>query len=222
VIAVELSPFLTDIFGRFHYLAPFLVLLFCGLGLPLPEEVSLIGAGILLSRGEVEFLPMVLVCSTAILLGDSAPYWLGRHWGARALRVRTIRRLLHPERIARLEQRFREHGNWATFVCRFLPGVRLPGYFVSGTMGMSYPRFLALDALGVAISVPVSIWLGMLFAGSIDELHRANRNTHLILAFVAVTLALVMIVRVRTRRDQERAAAAEREGASRDPGDRAP
>ncbi len=202
MIAAGLSEYLSGIFGRFHYLAPFLVLLLCGLGLPLPEEVSLIGAGILLYQGEVEFVPMVLVCAAAILLGDSVPYWVGRHWGPRAFRIRPIRRILHPERFARLEQRFREHGNWAAFVCRFLPGARLPGYFVAGSLGMSYPRFLMLDTLGVVISVPISIWLGKLFGGSIDELHEANRNTHLILAFVALTLALVMVVRSRGRRDR--------------------
>lgn len=200
MIAEGLSGYVWEVFGQSHYIAPFLVLLLCGLGLPLPEEVTLIGAGLLYYRGEVEFLPIVAVCSAAILIGDTVPYWVGRRWGLRALRVRPIRRLVHPERLRRLERRYREHGNWATFVCRFLPGFRLPGYFLAGTMGMRYPRFLLLDALGVVISVPLSIWLGMLFGDSIEQLQRANRNTHLILAFVALALVLVIVVRSRILR----------------------
>jgi len=195
-----LVDFFTEVFGGLHYLAPFVVLLLCGMGLPLPEEVTLIGAGLLVHQGDVAFGPIVMVCSAAILLGDSIPYWLGRHWGPSALRIRAVRRVLHPERFARLERRFAEHGNWATFVCRFLPGIRIPGYFVAGTMGLKYPRFLLLDTLGVAISVPLSIHLGRLFADSVDEMHRVNGNLHLIFAFVALTLILVIVVRARWRR----------------------
>jgi len=198
---LEAAEYVSEAPGGFHYLAPFVLLLLCGLGLPLPEEVTLLGAGILVDQNpNVEFLPIVLVCAVAILLGDSLPYWLGRHWGPRALRIRAVRRILHPERFARLEKRFSDHGNWATFGCRFLPGVRIPGYFVAGTMGMGYGRFLLLDTLGVAVSVPISIHLGRLFGDSVDQIHHMYGKAHLIFAFLALALVLVMLVRSRSRR----------------------
>lgn len=191
---------LDHLFGEFGYLAPFLVLLLCGLGLPLPEEVSLIGAGVLVHRGEVRFLPITLVCAIAILLGDSIPFWLGRRYGLAALRVHWVARMVHPERFARLQRRFEEHGNWATFVCRFFAGVRIPGYFVAGMMGMSYPRFVLLDALGVLISVPISIFLGQLFADQMDTLHAKLKDFHLLVAFLAISLALIMLLRSLAKR----------------------
>jgi len=196
---LEQTTFLGEIFGEFSYLAPFIVLLLCGVGLPLPEEVTLIGSGILLYRGEVEFVPIVLVCSAAILLGDSVPYWLGRKYGNNALRVKWVARLLHPERMERLRQRFEAHGNWATFACRFFAGIRIPGYFVAGTMGMKYPRFFLLDALGVLISVPISIYFGKLFGGHVDTLKERVHDMHLILAFAALSLLLILLVRRRRR-----------------------
>ncbi len=189
-----------SLFGEFGYLAPFAVLLLCGLGLPLPEEVSLIGAGVLVHRGEVRFLPITVLCSVAILLGDSIPFWLGRRYGLAALRVRWVARMVHPERFARIQSRFEEHGNWATFACRFFAGVRIPGYFVAGMMGMGYPRFLLLDALGVLISVPVSIWLGQLFADQMDTLHAKMQDFHLILGFLAISLVLIMVLRSLAKR----------------------
>lgn len=191
---------LEPLFGRFGYLAPFTVLLLCGMGLPLPEEVSLIGSGVLLHQGEVEFLPIVIVCSVAILLGDSIPFWLGRRYGLAALRVRWVARVVHPERFARLQRRFEDHGNWATFACRFLAGVRIPGYFLAGMMGMSYVRFLVLDLLGVLISVPVSIWLGRLFADQVDTLQARMKNLHVLLAFLAVSLVLIIVIRAQAKR----------------------
>jgi membrane protein DedA with SNARE-associated domain len=210
MLLLDVSNTLGHVFGEFSYLAPFVVLLLCGIGFPLPEEVTLIGAGLLLHRGEVEFLPIVLVCSLAILLGDSIPYWLGRRYGMNALRIRWVARLLHPERFQRLQVRFEEHGNWATFACRFFAGIRIPGYFIAGTMGMRYVRFLALDLLGIAVSVPASIYLGRVFGRNVERLKETVHDLHLILAFLVLTLVLILLVRARRTRLDAAAGAARR------------
>jgi len=197
---VDEATLLGEIFGEFGYLAPFVVLLLCGLGLPLPEEVTLIGAGILVHRGQVDFLVIVVVCSVAILIGDSVPFLLGRKYGMNALRIRWVARIVHPERFSRLQARFEEHGNWATFACRFFAGIRIPGYFVAGTMGMRYSRFLLLDAMGVLVSVPISIYLGKVFGGEVDRLKESVHDIHLILAFLVLSMALILLVRARRSR----------------------
>ena len=211
---IEEQGTLNQLFGDFSYLAPFVILLLCGIGLPLPEEVSLIGAGLLLHKGEVEFLPIVLVCSSAILLGDSIPFLLGKKYGAKALDKPWVRRRFHPRRFKRLKERFDEHGTWATFSFRFFPGARIPGYFVAGTMGMSTLRFLLLDGLGVLLTVPISIWVGKLFANQIDRLKATMHDLHLILAFIA--LSLVLILAIRGWR-QSKAKLARRKGLGDDP-----
>ena len=195
MLALEMPEALVQFFGDFGYLAPFVVLLLCGVGLPLPEEVSLLGAGMLVQQGQVEFVPITIVCGVAILLGDSVPFWLGRRYGLAALKVRWVNRVVHPERFARIQKRFEEHGNWATFICRFFAGIRIPGYFVAGMMGMSYPRFLLLDTLGVLISVPISIWLGKVFGDQIELLEDRMDDFHHLMAFLVVALVLILVVR---------------------------
>lgn len=200
LLLLGITDVLEGFFGRFHYMAPFTFLLLCGIGLPLPEEVALVGSGLLVHQGDVEFVRITLVCSSAILIGDSIPFWLGRHYGLAALRLRWVAKLLHPERFAKLEKRFTSHGNWAVFTCRFLPGLRIPGYFVAGTLRMSFPRFILLDGLGVLISVPTSIWFGKLFGASVEELRHKMHNLHLWLAFGVLSLLLTMYVRSRIRK----------------------
>ena len=200
IAMTNLGPLSMDMFGDLGYVSAFLVLFLCGLGLPLPEEVTLLGSGILVHTGKVEFLPIVIVCSLAILLGDSVPFWLGRRYGVNSLKIRWVSRVLHPERFAKLKLRFEEHGNWTTFASRFFAGVRIPSYFVAGTMGMKYPRFVLLDGLGVLISVPISIYLGRIFADSIDELKAQMANAHLILAFVALSAVLILVLKRRRQK----------------------
>ncbi len=192
------------LFSEFHYLAPFTVLLLCGIGLPLPEEVSLLGSGLLVYHGDVEFVPIVLVCSAAILLGDTIPFFLGRRYGMSALALPGVARILHPDRMEILKQRFEEHGSWAVFTCRFLPGIRIPSYFMAGTLRMKYPRFLLLDGLGVAISVPISIWVGHFFGEQIQRANERIRDLHLLLGFGVVSLVVILVVRSRAQRAQRR------------------
>ena len=199
LLLIGVTDYITEFFGRFHYMAPFTVLLLCGLGLPLPEEVALIGSGILLFQGKVQFVPITVVCSIAILLGDSIPYWLGRHYGLAALKTRWVAKILHPERFAALERRFAEHGNYAVFTCRFLPGLRIPGYFVAGTLRMSYPRFMFIDFMGVLISVPASIFLGRVFGDSVQTLKKSVHDLHLWLALGVLSLVLILVLRSKWR-----------------------
>jgi len=197
MLLLDPSSEVPRILQDFAYMGPFLGLLLCGVGLPLPEETFLLAAGILLHKGEVEFVPITLLCSLAIFLGDSLPYFLGRRYGMRALEIPWVARLVHPERFARFRRRFDRHGNWAIFGCRFLPMVRIPGYFVAGTMGMRYSRLLILDGLGILLSVPVSIYLGKLFGGQVERLKHAVHDLHLILALSVLVLLLVIVLRAR-------------------------
>jgi membrane protein DedA with SNARE-associated domain len=204
MLLLDFTARISEITQNFSYMGPFLGLLLCGLGLPLPEEAFLIPAGILLHKGQVEFVPITLLCSAAILIGDSIPYFLGRRYGMRALEIPWVARVLHPERFQRFRRRFDAHGNWAVFGCRFLPMLRIPGYFVAGTMGMRYGRLLLLDGLGVLLSVPASIYLGKLFGGQIERLKATVHDLHLILAVLVIVLLLLLVIRTRWARASTR------------------
>lgn len=204
---------IAEIFGRFHYLGPWLFLMLCGLGAPLPEEAALIPAGAMLADPDnhLSFVYMTLVCTSAILLGDSLPFLLGKGYGLSILKLRWVSKVLHPERFASFERRFAEHGNWAIFTCRFLPGLRIPGYFIAGTLKMSYVRFLVLDSAGVLISVPTSIFAAKWVTEKFGEA-QAKRTVHEFMLWVAATMvagviAYLWVRSVRRRRARAKAAA---------------
>jgi membrane protein DedA with SNARE-associated domain len=196
MLLLDLTTDVQAIALNLSYMGPFLGLILCGLGLPLPEEAFLLPAGFLLHRGEVEFVPITFLCSTAILMGDSLPFFLGRRYGMRALEIPWVARLLHPERFQRFRRHFDAHGNLAVFTCRFMPMLRIPGYFVAGTMGMRYTRLLILDGLGVLLSVPISIYIGKILGDQTDRLREAFKDLHLMLAVLVCVLVLVIVTRV--------------------------
>lgn len=207
LLLLDVTSWADEFIKNSGYLGPFVILLLCGVGLPLPEEVTLIASGLLLYQGKVEFVPITVVCSLAILLGDTIPYLVGRRYGKRALRWRLVARVLHPERFAIVEEKFARHGSWMVFFCRFLPGIRIPAYFTAGTLQMSYLRFVILDGLGVLISVPTSIWIAKAFGGQVEKMKEQMANFHLILAFALVALLSIVLFRVVVKRRERQAQA---------------
>jgi len=196
----SLRPLIETYIQQFNYLGPFVVLLLCGVGLLIPEEAVLLPCGALVQHGVVDFWTISAVCSAAILIGDSIPYWIGRRWGMRALGNRFVRKVLHPELFAKFEAKFERHRTWATFLLRFLPGLRIPGYFVVGTLRMSYVRFLVIDGLGVAVSVPTSIWFGGLLGAHIKRAATGEGGAAIVVALVAVAIGLAVVAKWATRR----------------------
>jgi len=200
LLALIAENVLKVFFDRFGYLAPFAFLVGAGAGLPVPEEVTMVGSGFLLHRGLVDPFPIIATCYVATLLGDSIPFWLGRHFGMSAVEKPWARRILHPERMVLLRERFDRHGNWAIFTCRFLPGVRMPGFFTAGTAGMSYPRFLLFDGLGALIMTPTWVFLGRSFGERIADLEGTVTNLNQYLGFGLAAAVLILALRGLVRR----------------------
>ncbi|WP_145202440.1 DedA family protein [Planctomycetes bacterium Poly30] len=190
----EAQSTLSGFFSEFGYLAPFTILLLCGFGLPIPEEVTMLGSGFLLYQERVEAVPIIAVCFVATLMGDSIPYFLGRKFGRKALRVRSVRRALNPARIRAMERRFKKGGLKTVFACRFIPGLRLPAWFTAGTLGMPYGRFLAMDGLGALIMTPFFVLLGRASGEKIAELEASVENLTQILGFLVVSIAAVVAI----------------------------
>jgi membrane protein DedA with SNARE-associated domain len=144
----------------YEYLAMVGILMLCGIGLPLPEEVTLIGSGLLVGWHEADFFLASLACSFGILAGDSMIFGLGYHYGQRFLKSPPLRLLLSSGRQEKVQGFFEKHGAKALFLCRFVPGVRIGVYAYAGSQRVPWARFVVLDGLGVAISGPASILLG--------------------------------------------------------------
>ncbi len=193
----SLEAFAQHMVSEYTYAGAFVMLFVCGLGVPLPEELTILGSGLLLHQGEVQYWPILVTVYCGVIAGDLIPFTCGRFYGKSALQNRFLKRLIDDRTFARLERRFREHGNWATFSCRFVPGLRWPGYFMAGTMRMPYWRWLMLDAIGAAIQVPIVLHLGRIFAENVQRLDKEVDHLNLILAFIVLALVLTIVFRSR-------------------------
>ena len=188
--------FILNVIFAYKYFAMFGILVLCGVGLPVPEEVTLIGSGLMVGWQNADFVASTIACMCGILLGDSIIFGLGYIYGPRFLNSPIMLFLLPPKRRVRVEHFFEHHNRKALFFARFFAGVRVGIYALAGTMRVSWFRFLSVDFLGALISVPTSIFLGKwaahIFADNQTQaIHKAAsmvRQFGLWLAFFALII----------------------------------
>ncbi|MBM5574912.1 MULTISPECIES: DedA family protein [Deefgea] len=192
---MDILQFLVTIFTDYGYLAVFTVLLICGFGVPIPEDVSLVAGGVISGLGYAHVHTMFAVGMLGVLIGDSCMFLAGRHFGARLLQHRYFARMMTPERYAAVQDKFERYGNRVLFVARFLPGLRTPIYLTAGMSGrISYFRFLLLDGFAALISVPIWVYLGYYGASNHEWLIKwLGRGQSAIMVFVAIIAVIVAV-----------------------------
>ena len=168
------------------------LLILCGLGLPLPEDVILVAAGLIAGESGGSWLLTSGLMYAGVLAGDSLIFAAGRRFGGRLLAWRWIAGWLSERKRQRIARLLERHGSAAFFVARFMPGVRAPFYFTTGAMGQGYLRFAFWDALAALVSVPLFVGLGGViwhkFGRDMAELSRAVARTHSYVLFATVLL----------------------------------
>lgn len=187
---------LVSFFTDYGYWAVLFVLIICGFGVPIPEDITLVSGGIIagLYPENVNVHLMFVVSMFGVLLGDSVMYWLGRIYGVKILRFKPVRRVINLKRLRMVRQKFDQYGNRVLFTARFLPGLRAPIYTISGiTRRVSYTRFVLIDFFAAAISVPIWVYLGYYGANNREWL-MAQVKTGQNGIFIAIGLLAIFLL----------------------------
>jgi membrane protein DedA with SNARE-associated domain len=182
------------------------ILLLCGLGLPIPEDISLIAAGYFSWRGALQVTTAFLVCFAAVLAGDSLAFLMGRYFGRRVLNSRLAQKYFTPRRQLRVRAYFRKFGSKVVLVGRFTPGLRFTIFFTAGTLHLRPPVFLIYDFSAAAFTVPVLVYTAWLFGGQIDRVVRYARHTEHGIVVALVIGAVVVGVKAWRRHKKHLAA----------------
>jgi membrane protein DedA with SNARE-associated domain len=164
------------------------VLLACGLGVPIPEDITLIAAGVLASLGSISLSGAIVAGFFGVLAGDTILFNLGRFYGRRAFQLPIIRRWMTPRRIALAERRVIRNSHVICFTARFLPGLRAPIYLTAGILGVRPLVFYSLDGFAALISVPLWVLLGHWLGQNLDQAFQVAERMQLSLIGLVILL----------------------------------
>lgn len=185
-----------ELIVQLGYAGFFLVLVLGGLGLPVPEEVPVILAGVL-SRKALLSGPLAFgSCLLGVIVGDFVVYFLGYYYGEKVLSLPLTRKFLTKPREAQIKGYFHRHGIKILIVGRFAVGFRTAAYLTAGILKLPALRLFLTDLFAATFSTTLMFGLGYLFAQQIErataEIHRWQ---HWITFAVALGLATWILIR---------------------------
>ncbi len=193
--------YLTNISSNVGYFIVFGILLACGLGFPLPEDVPLVASGYLLWDGTFEVIPTFIVTITGILIGDTTLFFIGKKIGMKVISdENSTKSFLKPKRVRRVKAYFRKFGDRIVFFARFLAGLRAVAFAMSGAMGIQYKRFIFLDFLAALLSVPIWLVLGYglghFFGDEIGSILKSLKNFKHVITGITILLVAIFAIRI--------------------------
>ncbi|MCH8923890.1 MAG: DedA family protein [Planctomycetes bacterium] len=202
-------------FDHVSYLGIIVILVLTGCGLPLPEEVPIVAAGIASSVGKLNPWWAFFSCLLGALGGDAVLYAIGYHFGHSLItRHPRFAHLLHAEREAGIEQMIRRHEVKVFFLSRFMVGVRAPVFLAAGVLRIPFYRFLIIDAFCATTVVGLIFGLSYAYGDRLTSLIRQSE------IWLTVTVALVVCAAVCfyfwKRRRRNKAATPQSEDADRE------
>lgn len=163
-----------NLLENYFYLGLLGVLVVASLGIPIPEDIPLIAAGVILKLHpeSATWIGAFATAMVGIMSGDLVLYTVGRWWGKDVVNHSSVNWIITPARFTRACDSFRRWGVWFVFFGRFVMGVRAVMCLTAGATRYPYWRFFLADFAGAVICVPLFIGLGYVFAEHLRSLYQ--------------------------------------------------
>jgi membrane protein DedA with SNARE-associated domain len=181
---------LRNALAHYGYWAVGAVLLAENAGIPLPGETILLLASFLAySQHELQLPWIIVVATTAAMVGDNVGFALG-YYGGRALlaRYQAFFRI-QDTTVARGERLFARYGSVTIFFARFVFGMRIIAGPMAGVLRMPWRKFAIFNFLGAGLWVSVISGVGYLFGQHWERLERNIGRFDVVIAILLVLVA---------------------------------
>jgi membrane protein DedA with SNARE-associated domain len=154
---------LFSLIAHHGYVLIFAVVLAEAIGLPVPAALALVAGGAAVAARSLSAPKVLLLALSAMLLGDSLLFILGRYMGWALLGL-LCRLSVNPEScILRSAESFYKRGKTTLLFAKFIPGVNTMAPPLAGSMRMRPQQFLQLDFVGASLYILAYVGLGFLF-----------------------------------------------------------
>ena len=137
--------------------------------IPIPSEITIIPAGVLASRGDMNILMVILIGTTGNMLGATFNYFFAHKVGRKFLLKYGQYFFVTDKTIHKMEEFFSQHGEISIFTARLIPGLRQYISLQAGISNMNYKKFAIFTIAGAGLWVIILAVLGFAF-GENEEL----------------------------------------------------
>lgn len=148
----------------------------------------MIPAGYLAAKGEMNLGFAIFVGTAGSLLGALFNYYLARKYGRKGVLKFGKYFFFTEEKLQKVEEFFKKHGSFSTFVSRLIPGIRQLISLPAGLAKMPLAKFSFYTSAGAGLWVAVLALLGYFIGGNEALIQEYLRQ------IIMVTLGLILLV----------------------------
>lgn len=163
---------------------------------PFPSEVVMIPAGYLAYKGDLNAFVCVLCGVLGSVLGALVNYFICFFWGRNFVLKFGKFVGINEVKFAKFEAFFNKHGEFSTFTCRLLPGIRQYISMPAGLTRMNLVRFVIFTALGSFLWVSILVALGY-FVGDNEALIKRYLNEILIIIVLFIIITSLIYIKIK-------------------------
>ena len=187
----------TALVEHFPYIGIFILLILGGVGLPFPEDATLMLSGFLVAQNVIKPFRVFWAVYSGLLISDFFLYWVGKKYGRMLVSHKRFQKIISPNQLSRLEEKFKRRGVWVVIIGRHILGLRAQIFLVAGVMKMSAIKFLIADGATSLLTIALMGGIGYAGGNSAEILREdAKRVEHIgIVAFMLLVAGWVFYKR---------------------------
>ncbi len=172
-------PFIFDYLVQIGPIFLFLALVLGIVGLPVPDELLLIGAGYLVAHQKLHMGYTVLAALTGSMIGITVSYLLGRLVGHWLIKRYGPTLNITPEKVDLVHNWFRKLGKWLLILGYYIPLFRHLVGFVAGGAKMEYKTFALFAYVGAILWALIFLSIGYYTHSTVNEMAKKyHQMTH--------------------------------------------
>jgi membrane protein DedA with SNARE-associated domain len=172
--------------------------------IPIPSELVMPFAGFMASQGEFSLPVLLVINSTAALLGSGICYWIGVVGGRPFLEKYGKYFLVRQHDIEKTEAFFAKHGKKTILIGRFVPVIRHVISVPAGIARMPLRSFFLQTFLGSTIWGGALIVLGYYVGANWESFAKPLKRVDLLIGAILVLALVALGIRFVVRRRRER------------------
>jgi len=191
---------------HFPYFGVFLLLILGGIGLPFPEDATLILAGFLVAQDVIKPVQAFLAIYCGLLISDFFLYWVGKKYGRILVSHKRFQKIISPEQLEKIEEKFKRRGVWVVLIGRHFLGLRAQIFLVAGVMRMSVIKFLLADGATSLFTIALMCGIGYAGGNSVEILRKnVKRVEHIAILILAIMVTAWIIYKYfKTKKPQKK------------------
>jgi len=196
-IIKNIIGFLLYYIGNFSYFGIFILMVIESSFIPMPSEIILIPAGILIAKGEMNLILVLIFATLGSICGAYFNYFIAKSLGRKVI-LKLINKygnlfLINNNKIEKSEKYFKKYGAITTFIGRLIPVIRQIISIPAGFSKMNKFKFGFYTGLGALIWSTILVYLGIIFGNNKELISKYLTSITLIICILSIFIIIIHI-----------------------------